>query len=151
MPYVDEGDQPKKAGLPTWVPFVAGAVAAGVGVYLWGMLFTAMNNTWLAPLLGGVLVGGAIRLTRRAAIPRVGLFAVILAVAAGVGGFAYRHMFVYTWTNPQTGAVIQPDFSNAMQYLFNDMFSVLLIAFGAYLAYLIAASSIPAATTVAEV
>jgi len=151
MPYVDEGDQPKKPGLPVWLPFVAGALAAGVAIYLWGVLFPAMNNPWIAPLLGGVLVGGAIRLTSRGTVPRVGLFAVILAVAAGLGGFAYRHMFVYVWTNPQTGATIHPDFNNAMQYLFNDMLSVLLIGFGAYLAYLIAAASVPAATTGTEV
>lgn len=151
MPYVDEGDQPKKAGLPIWLPFVAAGVAAAVSVYLWGVLFSAMQNTWLAPLLGGVLIGGAIRLTNRGSVPRIGLLAVILTVAAGIAGFAYRHMFVYVWNNPQTGAVIHPDFTNALQYLFNDMMSVLLIAFGAYLAYMIAATSIPAATTGTEV
>lgn len=138
MPYVDEGDQPKRPGLPMGLPYVAGLAGAGVSVYLWGLFFSAMGNVWLAPLVTGAMTGGAIRLASKQRLPKIGLFAVMLTLVACIGGYAYRHMAVIQWNNTMTGAPIYPDFSNAMQYLANDMTAVLLSAMGAYIAFMLA-------------
>ncbi|XAL98144.1 hypothetical protein OT109_11105 [Phycisphaeraceae bacterium D3-23] len=135
MPYVDEGEQAKKQGLPIWLPYAAGVVGAFLAFFLWGLTYTKMNgNQWLAPILTGVIIGGAMRLAGKRPAPRVGLVAVLLSAVTGLVAYVYRHMFVIKWQDPN----FKPDANHAINWLFGDMASVIFIAFSAYLAFIIA-------------
>lgn len=142
MPYVDEGEPRKRTGRPIWLPYVAGVVGAVAAFFLWGFLYKQMTNTWLAPLLGGVIIGGAMRLAGDKPVPHGGLVAVGLAAVSGLAGYAYRHIVLMVWT--LNGQPLKPDLNNAFTFLFNsDMMSAILIAFGSYLAFIIARSYPP--------
>lgn len=141
MPYVDEGDQPKQTGTPMWLPYAAGVVGAVLAFFLWGLLYKQMNgNQWLAPVLTGLVIGGAMRLAGKQPAPRVGTVAVLFTVVTALAGYIYRAINLIPW-NPVNGQPFTPTVGDTMRYLFNnDMMSVILIAFGTYLAFIIARS-----------
>lgn len=141
MPYVDEGDQPRKTGTPMGLPYAAGVVGAVLAFFLWGLLYKQMNgNQWLAPVLTGVVIGGAMRLAGKQPAPRMGTVAVLLTVVTALAGYIYRAINLIPW-NPVNGQPFTPTVGDTMSYLLNhDMMSALLIAFSAYLAFMIARS-----------
>ena len=144
MPYIDDAETGRtKFPASALLPYLAAVLGAGMGAYLWGLLFSALDNVWMAPLLTGVLTGGLARVVGKSHLPKLGWCVVVLALGGCVAGYAYRHIYVIPWFNSTTGAKITPDFANAMRYLANDLVAVLLSAMGAYLAYLIATASGP--------
>ena len=148
MPYIDDAETGRtKFPASALLPYLAAVLGAGIGAYLWGLLFSALNNVWMAPLLTGVLTGGLAgglaRVVGKPGLPKIGWCVVFVTLDGCLAGYIYRHIYVIPWSNSTTGAKITPDFANAMQYLANDLVAVLLSAMGAYLAYLIATASGP--------
>jgi len=136
MPYVDEGPPREPTKLPPIVPYLAILVAMAVGVVLFWLFYSKMNlNQWLAPILVGPLVGGAMRLSSKRPLPHAGKTAIAAALVACLVGYVVRHIAWIIWLDP----TFQPTIGHAFEWLFSaDMQSCLLIAMSAYLAFLIA-------------
>ena len=136
MPYVDEGPPKDPMKLPPVVPYLAIALAMGVGIALFWFFYTQMNlNQWLAPILVGPLVGLAMRLSSKQPLPHAGKTAIFAALAACLIGYVVRHIAWIIWLDP----TFQPTVGHAFEWLFSaDMQSCLLIAMSAYLAFAIA-------------
>lgn len=142
MPYVDQGEP--KAGpslnLSTFLPYIAGAVGAVIAFFIWGVLYTQMQqNQWIAPILGGPIIGGAMRLAGKRPVPFGGLVAIGLVVVSGLAGYLHRHVVHIIWVDPN----FKPDVNHAINWMFKDITGIFLMGFSAYLAYIIVRSYPP--------
>ena len=138
MPYVDDGPPKTPSKLPPILPIVSILIAMAVGVALFPLLYNFLNfNQWLAPLVAGLAVGLAMRLTNKGALPRPGTIAIVATLAACLVGYVVRHVAFIKWLDP----TFTPTIGHAFEYLFSaDMMSVLLIAMSAYIAFAIGAA-----------
>ena len=122
-------------GSVPWLVIVAGFVVAVAGPFLWCGLYKA-RLVWMAPLLIGVGIGLAMRLLGRSAHPAVPVTAVILSVLSCVAGYVAVDLTLITWLNNY-----QPTIGDAIGRFFREFQVVILVAFGAYLSFLIAGRS----------
>lgn len=127
---------PAGAPAPAAFPIVAGLVAAAVGPLIWVGVYVTVGAVWIAPLLIGLLVGLAIRFTSRPGAPNwLALYAAALTALGCFVGYVWTDLAFMKWIDPATGQPVQPAFADAARRFLNDLFSILLIAIGAYIAY----------------
>ncbi len=115
---------------------IAGLAAAAAGAAIWFGMFKAIHNAWIPPLAIGALVGAAVRFsggTPREKRPA--LLACVFTVLSGAAG--------YIWTDQVLVWMEQPSLGTSFQHLLNDFPSILLIAVGTYIAYMICRPQLP--------
>lgn len=137
MPYVDQGESQPKPALPI-VPIAGILLAMAVGAALFPLLYNGLSmNQWLAPILTGVLVGCAMRFTSTTPLPKAGVIAILATLIACLVGYVVRHVGFIKWADP----TFQPTVGHAFSWLINsDLFSIMLIAMAAYIAFTIGAA-----------
>ena len=113
-----------------WLAVLAGVGAAVLSVGLWLGVYSLVNSVLIAPLLTGLLVGGAVRLFKPA-YARVTWAAVGLTLAACVVGYVIVDAYLYTWRLPRT-------VGDATRGFFGDLVMMSLTALGCYIAYALA-------------
>ncbi|MEM1353355.1 MAG: hypothetical protein AAGH88_00580 [Planctomycetota bacterium] len=135
MPYVDQGE-PKPAITPPVVPLIAIAAAMGLAIVPYWFFYNNLNlNQWLAPLLVGPMIGGAIFFTKKQPVPRSGLIVIIATLVTCLVGYVLRHVLWIKWADP----TFKPSVGHAFEWLFSfDLVSILLMAMSAYFAFAIA-------------
>ena len=122
-------------GSVPWLVVAAGFVVAVAGPFLWCGLYK-VQLVWMAPFLIGVGIGLAMRLLGRSAHPAIPVSAVILSVLSSAAGYVATDTMLIAWANNY-----QPTIGDAIGRFFRDFQMVVLVAFGAYLSFLIARRS----------
>ena len=114
-------------------PIIAGVVAAAGGAVLWWASYKLLGSVWLAPLIIGVGVGLAMRLAGRGDHRAVGVAAAGLTVLASLVGYVWTDITLVPWLNNYS-----PTVGEAVKRFLGDVQALVLIALGAYLAFVIA-------------
>jgi hypothetical protein len=125
---------------PSIVPsVVAGVVVAAVGLVLWVACYKYLGAVWIGAIGIGLLIGLAMRLVGRANEGKLQVIAAVLAAVSSVAGYLVTYLFVIQWVDP----TYTPAIGDAVKRLAGDLPVVLMIAIGAYLAYVLAHRSGP--------
>ena len=111
-------------------PLIVAIVIAIAGPFLWVGLYVGMQNGWIAAPLIGLLIGIGMRLTMKHGDRRLQIVASVLTVLSCVVGYVWVDM-VYIW-------VVPPTVFEALKHMLNDFTAILLIALGAYIAWVMA-------------
>ncbi len=120
------------------IPLLAALGVAIAGPFIWVGLYTGMNNGWIAPPLIGLLVGAAMRMTMKHGDRRLQVAALILTVLACIVGYVWTDLAYVPW-------IVKPDLFGALKHMLNDFTAVLLMALGAYIAWVMAMLPKPSA------
>ncbi len=110
----------------------AGLVGAAVGVGLWVVIYEALRITWIPPILCGLTVGMAMRLTPRRRPRFLSALAVVLAFAASYVGYIVVDVWYMPWITPP-----QRHVADAARDFFAYFDLVALTALGCYLAFVL--------------
>lgn len=111
-------------------PLIVAIAIAIAGPFLWVGLYVGLDNGWIAAPLIGLLIGIGMRLTMKHGDRRLQVVASVLTVLSCAAGYVWVDM-VFIW-------VIPPDLFEALKHMLNDFTAILLIALGAYIAWVMA-------------
>jgi hypothetical protein len=112
---------------------IAALVAAALGPLIWVGCYLWFGYAYVAGLLIGLAIGGAMRLAGRSGSPALPVIAVVLTVLAALVGFVWVEQSFIKW-NPG----FEPGVGESLARFFRDISALLFTGFGAYIAYTMA-------------
>ena len=129
MPYVDEGQPKTSTKLPPILPWLVVIIVGALGPVLWYGCYLWFGYSYAGALLTGLFVGLAAKFTLSRSIPPLRIAAIVIVVVGSVAG--------YVWVDSKLWTPFM--FDKSITRFFRDFVALLMVGFGCYIAFALAA------------